>query len=79
MNGITFLAICQRPYGITFSQKMNEAELIKEITAEEAKRKQLAKLKQYQGETVRPISDEREPVRTDETVAKQVGLGGEDT
>lgn len=63
----------------TFSQKMNEAELIEEIVAEEAREKQLTELKQYQGETVRQKSDKREPLRTDETVATQVGLGSRDT
>jgi len=59
--------------GAVTATKMNEAELIKEIVAEEARKRMLA------GVQVDPslISDEGR--RTDKTVAKQVSLGGKDT
>jgi hypothetical protein len=66
----------------TFTQKMKEAELRKEIVAEEAKKRQVNAGKQYgekhpKSQELSPISDK--PLRTDDTVGKQVGVGGRDT
>lgn len=63
----------------TFSQMMREADALESLMADAARGRRRAGLRQFQDEAdaVRRDSDER-PERTDQTIARRIGLGGKD-
>lgn len=63
----------------TFSQMMREADALADLFAAQARRRQQAALRQFRDEPPVSRDSDARPGRTDERIARRIGLGGKDT